>query len=179
MAELDTEVSVAVYAAFHDRDVAQFSRLLREHPEFLRHEDGTDRWMWQAAINGQLPLVECLVGLGQDVNEPKDPVDPSDPDCSFRQVEGPIVQAAGEGHLEIARWLLARGARTNFTINGKLRCLPLLDAAANGHLDIVKLLVESGADIHASFDGHTALSQALDYGHPAVAEYLRSVGAVK
>jgi ankyrin repeat protein len=179
LAALDPDVSIAVYAAFNNRDVAEFRRLLTAHPEFLRMPDGTDRWMWQAAMDGHLPIVECLVDLGQDVNEPKDSVDPDDPDCSFRQVEGSIVQAAGEGHLKLVRWLLAGGARTNFTINGKLRCLPLLDAATNGHLDIVKLLVESGANIHASFNGHTALSQASDYGHPPVAEYLRSVGAVK
>ncbi|HKB42189.1 MAG TPA: ankyrin repeat domain-containing protein [Gemmataceae bacterium] len=179
MAELDAEVSVAVYTAFNGRDVAEFCRLLRKHPEFLRHEDGTDRWMWQAAMDGYLPLVECLADLGQDVNEPKDAMDPDDPDCSFCQVEGPIVQAAGEGHLEVVRWLLARGARINFTINGKRRCLPLLDAATKGHLDVVKLLVDNGADIHASFNRHTPLSQAVNYGHPVVAEYLRSVGAVK
>jgi ankyrin repeat protein len=133
--------------------------------------------MWEAAINGQLPLVECLVGLGQDVNERKDAVDPDDPDCSFCQVEGPIVQAAGEGHVELVRWLLEHGARINYTVNGKVRCLALLRAATNGHLEVVKLLIASGAAIRASFNGHTPLSQAVAYGHAAVADYLRSVGA--
>ena len=86
--ELDPEVSVAIYTAFNERDVANFRRLLAAHPEFLRHPDDTDRWMWQAALDGHLPLVECLSDLGQDVNEPKDAVDPDDPDCSFCQVEG-------------------------------------------------------------------------------------------
>jgi ankyrin repeat protein len=77
------------------------------------------------------------------------------------------------------RWLLARGAKINYTINDNRRCLPLLDAAANGHLGVVKLLVESGADIHASFNRHTALSHATNYGHPEIAEYLRSAAAMK
>jgi ankyrin repeat protein len=81
------------------------------------------------------------------------------------------------GHLELVRWLLKQGARINFTLNGRNRCLPLLDAATNGHLEVVKFLIENGADVHSSFNGHTPLSQAVCYGHQEIAGYLQSIGA--
>lgn len=172
---IDPEISQRVYAAFNSADVAEFENLLKEYPVFLRHSDGTDRWMWQAATEGNLPLIKCLVRLGQNVNESKDIADFDDPFC---QVEGAILQAAGGGHLDIVRWLLDNGAKINYSINGKSRCLPLLNAAAKGHSDVVKLLVENGADLNFRFNGHTPLSQAINYGHHEIAEYLKSAGAV-
>ena len=170
-------VSRRINIPFESGDVVEFVRLLRENPQYLYCDDGTDLWMWRAAMNNDLPMLQALAELGADVNVPKDALAPDDPDCSFCQVEGPIVQAAGKGHTEVVRWLIERGAKLNYTVNGKVRCLSLLDAATKGHLETVKLLVQSGADIHASFNGHTPLSQAIGYGHVAVANYLRSVGA--
>lgn len=172
--EPDHDVSMSAGMAFDAGNLVEFRSLLRAYPELLRGSDGRDRWMWQAAIIGNLPFLQCLVGLGQDVNESMDVPDPEDPFCQF---EGPILHAAGEGHLEVVRWLLEQGAKINYTVNGKIRCLPLLRAASYGHLEVAKLLVDHGADIHAAFNGHTPLSQAVNYGHPEVAEYLRSVGA--
>lgn len=168
----DPEISRRIYAALHANDVETFRRLLSDHPEFLRHDDGTDRWMWQAAMDGNLPLLEALISLGVDVNEPKDPPDPDDPDA---QVEGPILWAASEGHLDVVRWLLQHGAKINYVVDGKPRSLPLQFAATNGHLAVVKLLVENGADIDGSWNGTNAIRQAEDYGHPQVRDYLLSV----
>jgi uncharacterized protein len=172
----DIETLMAVTRAFEAGDAAEFARLIGPHPGLLRDTDGTDQWMWRAAMHGRLPMLQTLVSLGLDVNESPDVFDAENPFC---QVEGPILQAAGDGHLEVVRWLLERGAKINFMVNGKNRCLPLLRAATNGHLEVVKLLVENGADIHFTHNGHTPLSQAVNYGHPDIAEYLRSVGATK
>jgi hypothetical protein len=90
---------------------------------FLRNADGTDEWMWKAAMDGNLPLLQGLVAPGLDVNESKDRDDPADPN-PFYQAEGPILQAPGNGHLEIVRWLLERGARINYEVHGRRRCLP-------------------------------------------------------
>lgn len=130
--------------------------------------------MWAAAIRGRLPVVQVFVELGLDVNLAKDVEDPEDPFCT---VEGPVLHAAAEGHLEVVRWLLDHGAKINYVVSGQVRCLPLLRAAVNGHLDVVKLLIERGADIDATWNGHSALTQARDYGHAGVVDYLRSKGA--
>ena len=173
---MDTKPTIgkALNIAFDEGNISEFKRLIDEHPTYIRSKDGTDRWMWMAAMVGNLEMLKFLVKKGLDVNESSDIPDPDDPFCTY---EGPILQAASAGHTEIVRWLLEQGAKINFTINGKIRCLPLLDAAINGHLDIAKLLVEHGAEVNFTFNGHTPLSQAEAYGHPEVAEYLRSVGA--
>lgn len=173
--KIDATIKRAMSEAFDEDDIQEFSRLLKQHPEYIRDfEDGTDWWMWMAAMDGKLPFLKLVVDLGLDVDESKDIPDPDNPFCTF---EGPILQAASNGHLEIVHWLLEKGAKINYTVNGKVRCLPLLDAACKGHLEVVKLLVEHGADLNFEFNGHTPVSQAEGYGHPEVAGYLRSVGA--
>lgn len=171
---LDAETSIKIYGAYHSGDHVEFERLLAEHPEFLRNVNGTDRWMWQFAMHGQIPFLEAVTKLGLNVNESKDYEDPEDP---FNQVEGPILQAAGQGQLETVRWLLERGARISYTVNGQARCLPLTWAATNGHLNVVRLLVEHGADIHGSWSRTNALKQAKVFGRQEVYEYLLGVGA--
>ena len=101
--------------------------------------------MWMAAMEGKLPFLKLIVELGLDVNESCDLPDPDNPFCTF---EGPILHAASEGHVEVVRWLLEKGAKINYTVNGQVRCLPLLRAACHGHLDVVRQLVEHGADLH-------------------------------
>jgi len=108
-----------------------------------------------------------------DVNETRDHGNPNDP---FYQPEGPIVDAASSGHLEVVRWLLQHGAKINYVVQGKPRCLPLVRAATEGYPDIVKLLVEHGADIHATWRGLNAATQAEDFGHFEIRDYLRSLG---
>jgi ankyrin repeat protein len=123
-------------------------------------------------MHGRLSVMQSLVDLGVDVNTPKDSQDADDP---FYTPEGPILQAAAEGHLEVVRWLLDNGARINFIVQGKNRCLPLLQAAANGHIDVVKILVQHGADIHSSWNGLNAVQLAENYGHSDVRDHLLSL----
>jgi ankyrin repeat protein len=168
----DPSISRIINVPFEAGDLVEFTRLLRAHPEYLRHVDGTDLWMWRAAMGGQLPFVQALVDLGLDVNVPKDREDPDDP---YSCPEGPILQAASEGHLNVVRWLLDHGAKINYVVQGKPRCLPLMRAAGNGHIDVVKLLVEHGADVHATWKGVNALTHAYNYGQQSVSDYLRSL----
>jgi len=171
------ELDDLINEAFNHQDVATFSELIRAHPEFLRHEDGTDRWMWAAARRGSLALLQALVDLGMNVNESTDHEDPDDPDDPFYQAEGCIIEAASQGHLQVVQWLLDQGARINYIVQGMPRCLPLERAATNGHLDVVNLLVKHRADIHATWRGADAITQAEDYGQFAVRDYLHSLGA--
>ena len=169
-------VWAAICDAFGQSNVAEFVRLVKAYPQYLRDEDdGTDQWMWSAAIDGNLPMIEGLIDLGMDINETADNDD--DPENPFYQAEGAILQAAANGHLELVRWMLSHGARINYVVHGSPRCLPLVQASTEGHLDVVKLLVEHGADIHSTWRGINPATQAEDYGHREVLEYLRSVGA--
>lgn len=170
MVDYTTELYLRIKKAYDEEDVEAFKLGLRDHPEYLRHEDGSDKWMWMAAQRGQLALIEALVEVGMDVNETSDHGDPNSP---FYQPEGAIVEAASNGRVEVVRWLLNHGAKINYTVQGQ----PLIRASTNGHLDVVKLLVEHGADIHACWQGLNAVTQADQYGRDEVREYLRSLGA--
>ena len=154
--------------AYEQRDYDEMRRLLREHPEILRQDNGKDYWFLLAAQTGRLPLVQILVEeFGFDVNEPTGPEG---------SPEGVIRYAAAAGHLGVVRCLLDRGAEVNFVLKGQVRCLALAGAARGGHLEVVKMLVERGADIHGSWCGMNPLMQAMFYGQKDIADYLRGVG---
>lgn len=157
---------------YRSGDLDEFTRMLRETPEYLRTREGGDRWLRKAAQHGNLDFLQALIELGLDVNEPEYP-----PDDDLHEPEGPIALAATFGHLEMVEWLLANGAEINFELNGERRCIPLVSAATNGHLEIVKLLVEHGADVHATYNGVNAIGQAKTYGKTEVYEYLTSLDA--
>jgi len=53
----------------------------------------------------------------------------------------------------------------------------LVVASSRGHLAIVEALLEHGADPNLSTQNGTALSRAVVYGHPQVAEILMKAGA--
>jgi ankyrin repeat protein len=153
-------------------DTGRFRELMIAHPEHVwdRRRPGKTRWLMSAVSSGQLPIVELLASAGADINAPKAVVSAGAP-------EGVIDTAATEGRLEIACWLLDRGAVINHVVLGTPRCFALSGAAAGGHFEVVKLLVERGAWINSAWAGMTPLSHALTYGNTEVADYLRSVGA--
>ena len=84
----DPAISRKINVAFEAGDAAKFLRQLRKLPQYLRCEDGTDLWMWRAAQEGSLTLLQAAVYLGVDVNESKDIYNPDNP---FSQAEGPIL----------------------------------------------------------------------------------------
>jgi len=83
----------------------------------------------------------------------------SDPHLALRS-------ASENGHLEVVRLLLDRGAEIHAGEDYSLRW-----ASHNGRLEVVRLLLDRGAEIHARND--EALRFAKSYGHLEVVELLR------
>ena len=159
-----------LHAALQAYDATKFARLLAQYPDCRYDGAGDDCWMRTACTDGKLWAVELLVDQGANINKPTNSTD-SDP-----HPEGPIVQAAGSGNVELVRYLLDRGASVNYTIAGQVRCFALTRAAWKGPLNVVRLLVERGAEINAAWANKTALDHALQWGRDDIAAYVRSVG---
>lgn len=93
----------------------------------------------------------------------------------------PLRNAAANGHIEIVRLLLARGANPNLREEGVApRGHALYSAAANGHYEIAELLLEHGAfpnpEVESSAD---ALSRAISNGDERMIELLCRHGAAR
>lgn len=90
-----------------------------------------------------------------------------------RTDESPLMFAALNGQLDLARLLITRGADVN-----KPGWAPLHYAATRGHLAVMNLLLEHHAYIDASSpNGTTPLMMAAFYGTPSAVKLLLEAGA--
>lgn len=93
-----------------------------------------------------------------------------------------LLYAAVEGHLEVVRHLIDRGADIN--VNRSFHealavpgVTPLHGAASGGHVDVARLLIASGARLDAKDKyGRSALQWAIWKKHHRIAELLRRSG---
>ena len=117
------------------------------------------------AYNGSVPEAQRLLLEG---------VDPNVRDEWGRTA---LSLAAGQGHVEMVRVLLAGGAWVDPHEDYDTYETPLMVAAENGHLEIVKLLVEAGANpfYHVGVAQRTAESYARSNGHSDIVAYLASL----
>ena len=87
-----------------------------------------------------------------------------------------LVYSAGEGHVDIVRCLLKKGADMN--IKDNFGWTALMRAASNGHDKVVQVLVDKGADMNIKDrDGWTALIRAAIMGYDKVVQVLVDEGA--
>ena len=115
----------------------------------------------QAAIDGNLHRMQLLHFAGANVN--------ARGNCCL-----PLYLAAGEGRLEVVRYLLDQGADVN--AREQFGDTALTEAVFNGQLAAVKELLLRGADVNAIGDGGTALDIATNRNHTAIADLLKHRG---
>lgn len=88
----------------------------------------------------------------------------------------PLMTAAKNGQLAVARYLLDHGARPDATPSDS-SVTALHWATTQGHRTMAELLVERGAPLHAVINGRTPLHEAARLGFLSLAELLLSKGA--
>ncbi|CAL1146637.1 unnamed protein product, partial [Cladocopium goreaui] len=103
-------------------------------------------------------------------------VDPQSLEQVDEDGDGPLANAAWEGHLEVVQVLLAAGASVEAKDSNGTR--PLLIAAQEGHLEVVEALLAAGASVKAKdYNGTGPLLIAAQEGHLEVVEALLAAGA--
>ena len=163
-------------------------RLLVSHGADLNareHTRGQTALMW--AVAQQHPdIVEALVALGADVHARSSPqprrihtrtagFNPSGVIDTVLGSNTPMLFAARQGNLEIARHLVAGGADVNDTAATGTSALVV--AAHSGHTALALFLLEEGADPNAAEAGYTALHAATLRGDETLAAALLARGA--
>ncbi len=99
-----------------------------------------------------------------------------DPDCVCQKEYTPLIAAAEEGYLSIAKVLLEKGADPDLGLDNEGS--PLIFAAREGHLEMVKLLQSYKADIDLPVIGDgNALTAASQSGYLSIVEFLLQSGA--
>ncbi len=89
----------------------------------------------------------------------------------------PLHISSAKGHAKIVKLLLEHGADPNDEMLGMTG---LMAATFGGHLEVVRTLIESGARINeVGLRGFSALEIAKTEGHEAIAELLKTHGAIE
>ena len=116
----------------------------------------------RAAAAGHLNRLRLLHMAGANVNSPG-------ACCS------PLFLAAGEGRLDVVRYLLDQGADVN--VRQQHGRTAVSEAAFYGHAAVIKELALRGADLNAISDEGTALDIAVSSGNASAADLLKHYGA--
>jgi predicted Ser/Thr protein kinase len=98
------------------------------------------------------------------------------PDAADSSGRTPLISAAANGHDQISRKLLTRGADVN--ARDRDGSTPLMQSAQGDHKETTRVLLEAGADVNArDADGQTALMRAASRGHTEIVRMLLDRGA--
>ena len=141
----DTDGSTALMLASDNEDM-DIAKLLMDHGAKV----GRDHVLVAACMSGDDSLVLSLINSGVNVN------------CLVK-IDGsewsPLMMASSEGHTDIVKLLLQRGAQVDLQDNVGLTAL--MWASEAGNVETVQLLLEHGARVDLETnDGITAMNRA-------------------
>ena len=138
----------------------------RIHERSRRPSEARATPLHYAAVCGIQDIIKFLiVERSQDINA-----------RGFDRNETPLGVASREGHSEVARVLLERGADTETRDDEDYSPLEL--ASIYGHVEVVQVLLEHGADVNAQDkDNYTPLHVASVNGRLEASRVLLELGA--
>jgi uncharacterized protein len=164
---LATGIEPNIFEAAATGRIERVRELLKQDPT-LAKAYSPDGWTALHLNWGHLDIVELLLDSGADINAVS----------RNKFVATPLQGAAVGQRLELARLLIARGAK--LSPRGEGGDSPLHECAGNGAIEIARLLLDHGADINAKDDeGKTPLAIALEYKQAEMARLLRERGALQ
>ena len=164
---LATGIEPNIFEAAATGRIERVRELLKKDPT-LAKAYSPDGWTALHLNWGHLDIVELLLESGADINAVS----------KNKFVATPLQGAAVAKRIELARLLIARGAK--LSPRGEGGDSPLHECAGNGAIEIARLLLDHGADINAKNDeGKTPLAIALEYKQPEMAKLLRERGALQ
>jgi ankyrin repeat protein len=121
--------------------------------------------LFAAAQAGDIARARDALAAGADVNA-----------ANAHHVT-PLLEASGQGHLEMAHYLISQGAVIDYT--GMEEGSPLMLAAFMGQVEFLRLFLAGGADVNLAMPigGETALHMAAIANKSAAASLLLDAGA--
>lgn len=127
-------------------------------------DEGSETPLFMATAKANFPIVRCLVESGKcDLNT-----------GDWKRTT-PFARACEGGLLEIAKFLLERGADPN--IADLTKATPLLRACLGGHMEVVRFLVANGCDPKQLDDSRfSSVHLAARSGNLELVKYFHSLG---
>ena len=148
-----------LYEAMSGGDLEMSKRLIDENPGLVDLKTPFGSWLHVAAGAGSLNVVVYLVEtIGMNIDEK-----------GGQAIEMPVSSAAADGHIEVVKYLLQKGAILD---ESRPESNPLIAAMYRGHASIVTLLLEHGMDPRKDYTGKSVMDYANEYGWPEVKRIL-------
>lgn len=144
-------------------EAATAREIIERNPHLLSVRSINKSWLHWAAQSGHVEVAKVLVEAGMAID-----------DVTSDGASTALEIAAGQGDLEMCRWLLDQGADVNRNY-GK-GATPIFDAIYGENLELVRLFVDRGAVLSATFADppRGVIAHASAYGTPAIVEFLKS-----